>query len=367
VILRNILAVSLILATASAHAGSCTDVIALSRTTKDTIESSDSIDNHAANFCSEYYKKDSSSKTAAYAASYKMLSASMSTGKSSESEVAAKYCSGDASNSAKQNAYRQYVESISSSAYKAYEQCISLSASHISFDVDSNTMLPRELVVPVAYHPTSPNSTTLRYTSSSGIDCHWATVATEEMVMPANTSAILKCSRAAIDSAGFVTIINQTDGAGQVFTLNWPRYNKDGIPINLIESLLEKFSTTTTELSTSYEQLNIGMRGSVTAFKSETCPTGWTEYTPAYGRFIRGVDRSKKIDPSGERKVGDIQDDALKEHSHEFDKMTGVTNGTGAATMMGNSRAVYKTWGTSSTGDKETRPKNVSLLYCERL
>ena len=32
--------------------------------------------------------------------------------------------------------------------------------------------------------------------------------------------------------------------------------------------------------------------GMVAAFNLTACPSGWTEYTPAYGRFIRGIDKS---------------------------------------------------------------------------
>jgi len=53
----------------------------------------------------------------------------------------------------------------------------------------------------------------------------------------------------------------------------------------------------------------------VVAFASETCPPGWTEYQPAYGRFIRGIDKgpdNEKNDPDGQRSSGAIQDDAIQ-------------------------------------------------------
>lgn len=42
--------------------------------------------------------------------------------------------------------------------------------------------------------------------------------------------------------------------------------------------------------------------GAVMAFNLSACPTGWSEYAPAYGRFIRGIDKSgANIDPLGQR------------------------------------------------------------------
>lgn len=60
--------------------------------------------------------------------------------------------------------------------------------------------------------------------------------------------------------------------------------------------------------------------GAVMAFNLAACPTpGWSEYTPAYGRFIRGIDKSgTAIDPDGQRALGSIQADDFKTHTHNM-------------------------------------------------
>lgn len=131
---------------------------------------------------------------------------------------------------------------------------------------------------------------------------------------------------------------------------------------------------------------------SVLAFSDSKCPKGWSEYTPARGRFIRGIDTtdSKTIDPDGKRNPGGIQGDATRlpnslqvsvngEHTH-------VINEIRKAFIAGNKRANGEEWstvgmfnGASPTtspsgghshaitgGDVESRPKNVALLYCEK-
>jgi len=127
--------------------------------------------------------------------------------------------------------------------------------------------------------------------------------------------------------------------------------------------------------------------GSVLAFTTNSCPQGWSEYRPAYGRFIRGLDKSgQNADPDGLRKIGSLQDPATALPKVQF---TGVTTTNGEhyhanagqnpfRTSYGNNdnRESRNNTGTDGThshkivinggGDVETRPKNVALLYCEK-
>jgi hypothetical protein len=58
--------------------------------------------------------------------------------------------------------------------------------------------------------------------------------------------------------------------------------------------------------------------GAIAAFASASCPSGWTEYTAARGRFLRGIDNGAGNDPSGTRTPGNVQTDDLKSHSHSI-------------------------------------------------
>ena len=113
--------------------------------------------------------------------------------------------------------------------------------------------------------------------------------------------------------------------------------------------------------------------GAVVPFDREACPEiGWQEYKPAYGQFIRGVDRSgKNIDPDGERIVGNPQEDAFASHSHQERPSTGPNwltkylnkDGTWGDERQGNKLGPQ----TGESGGHETRPKNIALLFCEKL
>lgn len=112
--------------------------------------------------------------------------------------------------------------------------------------------------------------------------------------------------------------------------------------------------------------------GAVMAFALEKCPQPyWEEYEPAYGRFVRGIDRSgREIDPEGPRPAGNTQGDTIKKHNHSYEqRSTGHLTAAEGGGGVGDLHQFH--YGTASqettpAGLAETRPKNVALLYCIR-
>lgn len=135
--------------------------------------------------------------------------------------------------------------------------------------------------------------------------------------------------------------------------------------------------------------------GAVIAFNLAACPQGWQQYSLAYGRFIRGIDKSgKKIDPGGQRKPGNIQEDAIRNITGSISGVAGESDrawpwgfqpGTSGAFTVPESK--YNTYnkyagdykppggvGATAYFDAskalptagDNRPKNVALLYCEK-
>jgi len=111
-------------------------------------------------------------------------------------------------------------------------------------------------------------------------------------------------------------------------------------------------------------QLRATMVGAVVAFNATTCPTGWTEYTPAQGRFIRGIDKpGGATDPDGRRAPGTLQGDMIGSHAHNVRNMPQGNYG-GGDSDRGDHLGAFSTRATDPSGGPETRPKNVALLYC---
>lgn len=159
-----------------------------------------------------------------------------------------------------------------------------------------------------------------------------------------NTSAI---SATAVQISSNTAV---TCGAGNAGTL---RYNN---------------SNTALELCTGsgWQMMGVGIpAGTISAFASTTCPTGWSEYTPARGRFLRGIDNGAGNDPDGTRAVGSVQGDELRSHSHNpANGAYFLTSGNGSAGVQ--SGAGFQQIGaTTSVGGAETRPKNVAVTFCQ--
>lgn len=137
--------------------------------------------------------------------------------------------------------------------------------------------------------------------------------------------------------------------------------------------------------------------GAVVAFNLPGCPDGWTEYAPAYGRFIRGIDKSNQsIDPQGRRDPGNMQQDAIPKITGTLTGVNGVPNqswpggfkpGTSGAFDVAYGYGAYNKYngtdysppggvGQVATFDSsrvlpnntasEARPRNVALLYCQK-
>jgi hypothetical protein len=119
--------------------------------------------------------------------------------------------------------------------------------------------------------------------------------------------------------------------------------------------------------------------------KASSFPPGWlpcdgstfnqTQYPDLYaalgnsntlpnmsGYFLRGLDTSGKIDPDGtDRTVLSVQQDGFASHTHLVEGVGSPEARYHAGDWLGNICQGNRT--TNSTGGKETRPKNIAVLY----
>ncbi len=159
-----------------------------------------------------------------------------------------------------------------------------------------------------------------------------------------------------------VGLLTSTTG----YSSDCEKSSNSGEAVICLEKLIKTISSNQKQLS-----------GAVIAFNLKKCPDGWSEYTPAYGRFVRGIDRGNpKIDPDGTRTHGNIQDDQLQVHRHRVAEGTVQSfnflpqTSDYYAPIIGTGAVANNYPETTPplhvrTGN-ETRPKNVSLLYCEK-
>ena len=111
--------------------------------------------------------------------------------------------------------------------------------------------------------------------------------------------------------------------------------------------------------------VNVVPAGAIIAFDLASCPSGWTEYTAARGRFLRGIDNGAGNDPDGTRAAGSTQADAFASHTHTyFESYNGNAMYASTNSEAGNKAGVTSNSG--ATGGTETRPKNVAVLFCRK-
>ncbi|MDD2565704.1 MAG: hypothetical protein PHZ26_01905 [Candidatus Gracilibacteria bacterium] len=110
--------------------------------------------------------------------------------------------------------------------------------------------------------------------------------------------------------------------------------------------------------------------GMIASF-DRSCPSEWSEYLPARGRFLRGIDPTgNTIDPDGTRAVGSLQADIFKSHNHPFTdgadfRIGGGIGGAGIVPSTGIYMGTTNRAGVVGySGSTETRPKNVAVIYC---
>lgn len=136
---------------------------------------------------------------------------------------------------------------------------------------------------------------------------------------------------------------------------------------------------------------NIGIgvpTGTIAAFEASSCPAGWTEYTPARGRFLRGIDNGAGNDPAGTRAAGNTQGDAAPDITGTLKSGGSVGllrnnsgNTTGAFSHSASTESNRSGIDSGQTGwllnfaasnsnakygaANEFRPKNVAVTFCQ--
>src|ERR1044071_3595650 len=221
----------------SLRAQNCENVIALSKTVSTVVQDRDTVEKHAANFCSEYAKNQGSSSSSSFGASVKFLTAASGSSDASFEAIASRYCSASDVSVARSDSYRQYVETIAPNAYSAYEQCAKSNDLHCNLDLA--TVLPTEFSLGVSYIATSRGAKAdVTYTASSGVSCKWSgDPKVTNRVLESGSTDFLNCSRSNQAKRSYVRIANLATGIDNVMTIPWQAYSADDVPIDAITAL----------------------------------------------------------------------------------------------------------------------------------
>ena len=309
-------------------------------------------------------------------AAYKVFSAGARRGKTTLEEYEAEVCSESESDLFKMTEYTRKARMINRNALAAWTSCIQAGANGILIDPDVS---PSGKIVNFSLKNARGGQHSLTSIASDIFECN---LGNERVDRGGLNGAPIPLRYE--NARGINVAINCNRMSGEPLRTDGvleTRYPSGGLTLNLTT---ETFTIWFAELIegraqrrlTALEQIisTLVPRDAVVAFELRECPAGWEEYERAYGRFIRGIDRSpinERIDPDGERIAGTLQDDNVGEHVHIYQG-----GGAGRAPTADNDCCdIRETWSggdwrqqnrreTIQNPTGETRPNNVALLYC---
>jgi hypothetical protein len=288
------------------------------------------------------------------------LSGSSDKIKSSFNKKYSKFCEATLDVSDTRSRFLSKTSLINNSLSKAFNECVKTVT---SFKADQGLNVYIDATpqsnfnsFTVRVDRNSSSKTTITNISPATVSC---SVGGKDIEIPYEVNASkfsLECSKPAKSLVSFQ--IN-TAGEGYSNEVNIPA-EKDRL--HEVEARLELLE----------ESLRISSPSEVIlAVASDSCPEGWEDYAPAYGRFIRGIDKSNsKIDADGLRNFGTLQGDMIKKHTHKATYRRGKENdsnggGHNHEVTDGSKNETITTDNCGGCGP-ETRPKNVALLYCQK-
>ncbi|MDA8457194.1 hypothetical protein M4R22_20750 [Acidovorax sp. GBBC 3334] len=245
----------------------CSTVIALSKLSQTTVEDRKSVEAASAAFCDEYSKSVQSGKAMSASASYKFLAASYGSSSVSAEQVASRYCSMSASFSRREDAYRQYVETIAPDAYKAYESCLAMQNNSVNMAVSALT--PKTFQMVVGFAPKDENAkATLGVSGSPGVSCKWggAGIGMGKVFTAAGTDTLM-CVRDDSRTAEFVTVV-KTSGVGSTMTVPWGAMDESGYALDALGKLQAQVQELQAELAQQRQQAST-LAASLAAVKAE--------------------------------------------------------------------------------------------------
>ncbi len=383
---RATLTLAFITFSAIAHAQQdCYEVIRLSQTEERSLVHQSRFEELRSNFCEDYQQSQSQGRSTNISGSFKAFGAAFGSNSTDVQSLASTYCREDKRSGSQEDRYEGYVRDVASGAWDAYSQCLASAQDGVKF---SDFVLRRDVLqLRIRYESSNSDSfARLKWTGSQPVYCQWdvrdSDVGDDESRVSLGNmvSTTLRCSRKSFNAQpkaepDFVQIIRENGNRGAL-SVDWTKYDSNGMPIATLEEIRADVDR---ELRTFREELGAFGRSAVVAFNAERCPDGWTEFEEAYGRFVRGIDRSgEQIDPDSKtpREPGHLQSDSYGEHVHKYEdaywserkrRDNRWINGT-LAGNKGESDSDNLAWtrklDTEESGAGETRPKNVALLYC---
>lgn len=367
----RVAAIAVLLLSAVKAQANCESILALAKNVSVAIVDAQKFNSQARDFCTEQKRTSGKSSSGSLGVSYGNVGLDAGGSSTKTSEIAEKTCDFNSGTNVSSDAYQNYIQTVAPDALPAYQACVKARDQGV-ITIAVTTVAANRMAVAVtnASLDNTPITRIFAFQGETNASCFWGNgglFARKSLTLEGNRTAVLTCDRSDASKPSNVTVFAESRGDVPV-GLTWGAY-KGEEPVNELKTLAARLASAETALS-------MLMPGAVVAFNAKDCPAGWSEYTAAQGRFVRGIDKAataaSAVDPDGLRAPGSVQGDMLASHKHGLprsarifvpEKRQSDNNFIGAAPPGVWSNAIGET---VETGGAETRPKNVALLYCLR-
>jgi hypothetical protein len=245
----------------------CSAVLALSRIKSGVTRSKNEIASAASDFCKAYSESKAAGKTISVGASYDLLAASFSSGSVSSDAIASRYCSASSNYSQYNDDYSSYIDAIAPGAMEAYKACVDQQQSGLHFRTGS--VSSKEFAMFVVFDRPGDSTVTVSVKPSTGVTCEWGasptTNAAQSLKSP--SSKQLTCQRPDENVPSFVGLTS--DPGTDTFLFPWPKYDKDGVPVDTITTLQHDLDSSLQALKTDTAK---ALKSIVTTSSENSCP-----------------------------------------------------------------------------------------------
>ncbi|RYG99759.1 MAG: hypothetical protein EON58_02775 [Alphaproteobacteria bacterium] len=236
-----------------ANAADCEKLISFSKLTNDSVYSANAFDNAASNYCRDYSTSRASSSTSSANVGYGPFTFGGSTGGVRNKMEAEKVCKASDTTRVRDDAYRNYAETIAPGAYDAYSKCLT---ANTGVGFGEAVTLSREASITVNFTPRfSGQKSRLTASGMGGASCTWYEAADRRLLgeiveLDSPRTVQLQCNRPEEATTSFVRIYDTLSGGGLELVLPWNAF-KDGHPHSTFDDLqaqLAALSTANNEL-----------------------------------------------------------------------------------------------------------------------
>ncbi len=284
--MKNIsIILALVFYTTVVHSNQCNEILQYSQITSKIISNKSDFESQVEDFCDEYKSSEGITSNSSLGIKYKVLSLNSSGGKTSTKQLYKKYCKNKQYERKTNNDFNSYIKSINPRGYSAYQSCISASK---DLTYKWNNKKANGFTVNIGFNSSTSGTSAKLYYSviPDKVNCSWwrGHKGKEITFKKDEKKVVLTCKRDKEhqNETAYITI-DRINAKYDPIEIPWSAFNKNGVPIDTIDSFRREIGDISQELNAKTAELEKIQKslenkvGANTKNISPTYDTGWLD------------------------------------------------------------------------------------------